>query len=67
MKQYSGQLWKSKFNGLLNLVKEYIVDVWEIRKTKLYDSDSRPGQQLYSQSSHGDLAVLGGQRNSMFS
>ena len=29
------ELWESKFNGLLALVKEYIVDVWEIRKHKL--------------------------------
>ena len=34
------ELWESKFDGLLSLVKEYIVDVWEIRKHKLYDSDS---------------------------
>ena len=34
------ELWVSKFDGLLALVKEYIVDVWEIRKHKLYDSDS---------------------------
>ena len=27
------ELWESKFDGLLSLVKEYIVDVWEIRKT----------------------------------
>ena len=27
------ELWESKFDGLLALVKEYIVDVWEIRKT----------------------------------
>ena len=45
------------FNGLLSLVKEYIVDVWEIQKHKLYDSGSGPGQQLHSQSSLGDLAV----------
>ena len=38
------ELWESKFDGLLSLVKEYIVDMWEIRKHKLYDSDSRPGQ-----------------------
>ena len=25
-------LWESKFDGLLSLVKEYIADVWEIRK-----------------------------------
>ena len=49
------ELWESKFDGLLSLVKEYIVDVWEIRKHKFYDSDSGPGQQLHSQSSPGDL------------
>ena len=38
-------LWESKFNGLLSLVKEYIIDLWEIRKHKIYDSDSGPGQQ----------------------
>ena len=37
------ELWESKFDGLLALVKEYIVDVWEIRKHKLYDSDSGSG------------------------
>ena len=26
------ELWENKFDGLLALVKEYIVDVWEIRK-----------------------------------
>ena len=45
------ELWESKFDGLLGLVKEYIVDVWEIRKHKLYDSDSGPGLQLHTQSS----------------
>ena len=36
------------------------IDVWEIRKHKLYDSDSEPGQQLHSGSSPGD-------RNAKFS
>ena len=36
------ELRESKFDGLLSLVKEYIIDVWEIRKHKLYDSDSGP-------------------------
>ena len=26
------ELWESKFDGLLSLVKEYIIDVWEIQK-----------------------------------
>ena len=28
------ELWQSKFDGLLRLIKEYIVDVWKIRKHK---------------------------------
>ena len=47
------ELWESKFDGLLALVKEYIVDVWEIQKHKLYDSDSGSGLQLHIQSSLG--------------
>ena len=47
-------LWESKFDGLLALVKEYIVDVWEIRKHKLYESDSGSGLQLRTQSSPGE-------------
>ena len=50
----SSELWESKFDGLLALVKEYIVDVWEIRKHKLYDSDSGSGLQLRTQSSPGE-------------
>ena len=48
------ELWESKFDGLLALVKEYIVDVWEIRKHKLYDNDSGSGLQLRTQSSPGE-------------
>ena len=48
------ELWESKFDGVLSLVKKYIVDIWEIRKHKLYDSDSGPGQQLHSWSSPGE-------------
>ena len=48
------ELWENKFYGLLSLVKEYIVDVWEIRKQKLYDSDSGSGLQLHTQSSPGE-------------
>ena len=48
------ELWESKFDGLLALVKEYVVDVWEIRKHKLYDSDSESGLQLHAWSSPGE-------------
>ena len=43
------ELWKSKFDGLLSLIKEYIVNLLEIRKHKLFIGDSGPGQQLHSQ------------------
>ena len=52
------ELWESKFYGLVSLVKDYIIDVWEIQKHKLlYDSDSGPGQQLHSRSSPGERNV----------
>ena len=47
------ELWESKFDELLCSVKEYIVNVWEIQKHKLYDSDSGSGLQLHTQSSPG--------------
>ena len=47
------ELWESKFDGLLGLVKEYIVIVCDIQKHKLYDSDSRSGLQLHTQYSPG--------------
>ena len=39
------------------LVKEYIVDVWEVRKQILYGDDACPSQ---SQSSVGDLGGVTG-------
>ena len=51
------ELSESKFDGLLGLVKEYIVDVWEIGKHNLYDSDSGSGLQLHTQSSPGRRMV----------
>ena len=45
------ELWESKFDELLSLVKEYIIDVWKYENN---DSDSGPGQQLHSRSSHGE-------------
>ena len=48
---------------VLSLVKEYIIDVWEIRNHKLYDSDSGPGQQLHSRSSPGERNGKSSQNN----
>ena len=30
------ELWMENFNSMLALVKEYIIDLWEVRKVKLY-------------------------------
>ena len=30
------ELWEDDFSSMLDLVKEYIVDVWELRKARLY-------------------------------
>ena len=45
------ELWEQNFKSLL---KEFIVNVWEVRKQKLYGDDSCPNQ-LQSQSSPGSL------------
>ena len=50
---------EQKFKSLLSLVKEYIVDVWEVRKLILYGDDSCPSH-LQSQSSVGDLGGVTG-------
>ena len=49
------ELWEEHFDSLLPLVKEYVVDVWEVRKIKLYGDDSSQ-----SQSSTGDLGEFTG-------
>ena len=50
----SSELWESKFDGLLALVKEYYCRCLGNTKTKLYDSDSGAGLQLHTQSSPGE-------------
>ncbi len=52
---------------MLALVKEYITDVWEVRKVKLYGEPC--SNQPQSQSSVGELkdgTVVGGQRRGKF-
>ena len=54
--------------GAFSLVKEFIVNVWEVRKQKLYDNHPRPNQ-LQSQSPPGGLGgatEVEGQRNGKF-
>ena len=46
------ELWTENLDALLALVKEYIIDLWEVRKIKLYGEPCPT--QLQSQSSAGD-------------
>ena len=45
------ELWMENFDSTLALVKEYITDVWEVRKVKLYGEPC--STQPQSQSSAG--------------
>ncbi len=61
------ELWTENFDSMLALVKEYITDVWDVRKVKLYGEPC--STQPQSQSSAGDLrdgTVVGGQRRGKF-
>ena len=43
------ELWVQKdFSYLLTVVKKFIVDMWELRKLKLYGKDACPGPQFDS-------------------
>ena len=62
------ELLEQNFKSLLRLVKYFIVNVWEVRKQKLYGEDSCP-TQLQSQSSPGGLGGatgVEGQRDGKF-
>ena len=59
--------WEKNFKSLPFLVKEYIADIWEVRKQILYGDDACPSH-LQSQSLVGDLGGVtgvGGQRSGM--
>ena len=61
------ELSTENFDSMLALVKEYIIDLWEVRKVKLYGEPC--STQPQSQSLAGDLrdgTVVGGQRRGRF-
>ena len=52
------ELWEDDFSSMLDLVKDYIVDVWELRKARLYDENlSVPQSQC--QNASGELEDVG--------
>ena len=61
------ELWTENFDSMLALVKEYIIDVREVRKVTLYGEPC--STQPQSQSLAGDPrdgTVVGGQRRDKF-
>ena len=47
------ELWEENFSSLLELVKGYVLRIWELRKAKLYDNPNI--QQSPSQGTSGIL------------
>ena len=63
------ELWGSRYEELLRLVKSYIIDIWELRKSKLYGSGtgplqyrSRPGRDTTCQGK-GKFGKVGGEKS----
>ena len=63
------ELWGSRYEELLRLVKSYMIDIWELRKSRLYGSGSgplqhrsRPGRDTACQGK-GKFAKLGGDKS----
>ena len=63
------ELWGSRYEELLRLVKSYIIDIWELRKSKLYGSGtgslqyrSRPGRDTACQGK-GKFGKLVGEKS----
>ena len=50
------ELWEYKYGSMLDLVKSYILHVWELRKVRLY-GDTPSFQQSQSQIAPGVLLV----------
>ena len=63
------ELWGSRYEELLRLVKSYIIDIWELCKSKLYGSGtgplqyrSRPARDTTCQGK-GKFGKLGGEKS----
>ena len=41
------ELWEENFEDTSRLMKEFIADVWEVRKQKLYGEDACPSHHQY--------------------
>ena len=53
------ELWEENYMPLMELVKEYIVDVWEIRKARLYGNNPNANHTQSSSTSHDNTNPIG--------
>ena len=61
------ELWTENFDSMLALVKEYLIDLWEVRKVKLYGEPcSTQPQSQFLAGDPRDGTVIGGQRRGKF-
>ena len=51
--------WEEYSSSLLSMIKQFVLDVWELRKVRLYGVNPNI-QQPHSQSASGELSVDGG-------
>ena len=58
------ELWENKFGSLLGLVKGFTLDVWELRKVRLY-GDYPSIQQTQSQIASVELQGVAGGRGEL--
>ena len=56
------ELWEDDFSSMLDLVKDYIVDVWELRKARLYGENLSVPQSQCQNSSGASGVCRGGSR-----
>ena len=60
-------LWMENFDSVLALVKGYIIDLWEVRKVKLYGEPCSTQPQCQSLAGDpSDGTVVGGHRSGKF-
>ena len=64
MRILGSELWEDKFVSLLGLVKGFILDLWELRKVRLYGNNPRL-QQTQSQIASGELQGVTGGRGEL--
>ena len=54
------ELWENDFSSMLDLVKDCIVDIWELQKARLYYDENLSVPQSQCENASGELGDVGG-------